>query len=135
MEIINITQSKLFTFADMESSSNMEYRIGIVLAKLGLKISSSGFAFLKYGIYLMASDMDSYRYLITKRLYVDIASHFNTTSSRVERAIRTSIGNAKYVEPETCCMYLGNNKQPSSYTNGELIITLAELLKYNMAMQ
>ena len=67
-----------------------EYEIKKMLRRLGVKTTNRGYSFISYGVSLTLKDK-SYLEYITKTLYVDIASNFNTSGSCVERDIRTTV--------------------------------------------
>jgi two-component system response regulator (stage 0 sporulation protein A) len=58
--------------------------------QVGIPAHIKGYHYLRYAIILSLDDVEMLD-SITKKLYPSIASHFNTTSSRVERAIRHAI--------------------------------------------
>lgn len=61
----------------------------------GFKHSQRGFQYIATAIELVSLDRN-YLYGITKQLYPKIAQEFDTTASRVERAIRHSIETAGF---------------------------------------
>ena len=67
-----------------------EDEIKKMLRRLGVKTTNRGYSFISYGVSLTLKDK-SYLEYITKTLYVDIASNFNTSGSCVERDIRTTV--------------------------------------------
>lgn len=67
-----------------------ENEIKNTLRRLGVKTSNHGYSYITHGILLTLQDK-SYLEYITKNLYVDIAHHFNTSDSCVERNIRTVV--------------------------------------------
>jgi two-component system response regulator (stage 0 sporulation protein A) len=81
---------------EMEKDSFIEY----ALTKIPIAANLKGFSYLQVGIALAIDDMGILR-RVTKSLYPQIAYHFNSSASRVERAMRHAIdlawakGNAK----------------------------------------
>ena len=69
---------------------NINQKISKLLHDLGMPSHIKGYQYIRDAIYMMYSD-SSYIGGITKQLYPSIASKYNTTSSRVERAIRHAI--------------------------------------------
>ena len=69
-----------------------EKSISEALRKIGMPCSMLGFVYAKEAIMLIATS-NEYR-TITKTLYPAVARKYNTTCSRVERAIRHSIAKA-----------------------------------------
>ena len=67
-----------------------ELKIAETLKECGTPADLSGYFYLKYAIDAMLQDM-SLMHNITKRLYPMIAKKFNTSASRVERAIRHAV--------------------------------------------
>ena len=78
---------------------------------------------------------DEYLHNITKMLYPRIAEEFNTTSSKVERAIRHSIevawrrGNVEYIDKIFGYSISPSKAKPS---NGEFLATCVEFLRRNL---
>lgn len=64
-----------------------------ILLSIGIPPNLLGYRYLIYGIELLLMDSD-YMQHITTRLYIDIASKFNTTPSGVERAMRHAMNAA-----------------------------------------
>lgn len=62
-----------------------------LLLSIGIPPNIYGYEYTVYALQLLLLDEGYYRYGITKRLYVDIAKHYETTPTRVERAIRHAI--------------------------------------------
>ena len=72
---------------------------------------------------------------VTKRLYPEVARRFNTTSSRVERAIRHSIEVAwDRGDLDTLNHYFGYtvNNNRGKPTNSEFIAMIADKLRLKM---
>lgn len=61
-----------------------------VLLDIGFPHHVYGFNFITYALQLIMID-PSILHHVTKELYPDVAKHFYTTPTRVERAIRTAI--------------------------------------------
>lgn len=107
-----------------------EKKISEELRTLGVPCSCKGFFYLKTAILMVQEDV-SYLDQLTKRLYVDVAKKYDTTSSRVERAIRHVIeriyvvGNLKELSTLGLCDPL-----KGKMTNGQFIGALWERLKY-----
>ena len=78
----------------------------LLLHRLGFRCTYKGFRYLCYAIELAMAD-ETYLTRLTKGLYPDIAAHFHTTGSAVERSMRTLIeifwqqGNQDYFEKIT----------------------------------
>ena len=75
---------------DLESTYNLERRISEVLRNLGVPAHLKGYNYLRTAIAVCVED-ESILDSITGRLYPKLARHHDTTSSRIERAIRHAI--------------------------------------------
>lgn len=72
------------------AQKNIEVRISEILHDLGIPSSLKGFYYIRDSILLILRSNNFINY-ITKEIYPRIAEDYNTTSSRVERAIRNAI--------------------------------------------
>ena len=61
-----------------------------IIHEIGIPAHIKGYQYLRYSIMLVIDNLDVIN-SITKKLYPTVASHFGTTASRVERAIRHAI--------------------------------------------
>lgn len=61
-----------------------------IIHEIGIPAHIKGYQYLRYSIMLVIENLDIIN-SITKKLYPTVAKHFNTTASRVERAIRHAI--------------------------------------------
>lgn len=107
--------------------------INELLGELGIPSNIKGFAFLKYALTLIEEKgVDFYCTAITKVLYPEIAKKFNSTSSRVERAIRNAIeiawlrGN---LELQKYIFRWSIDPEKGRPTNAEFIATLGYYLR------
>mgnify|MGYP002559033822 CR=1 FL=1 len=73
---------------------NLEEIVSKLLREMGVAPSLKGYDYLRIAIILTMENKELYLHNITKALYPDIAKRKNTTSSRVERAIRHAIETA-----------------------------------------
>lgn len=71
-------------------TKDLETAVTKVIHDLGVPAHIKGYQYMRTAIMMVIEDMNLLNY-ITKTLYPDIAKLYNTTSSRVERAIRHSI--------------------------------------------
>lgn len=67
-----------------------EQRVKETLRRLGVNTSTQGYGYIAYGVALSLKDSGCLEH-VTKGLYVDIARHFGTSVSCVERDIRTAV--------------------------------------------
>ena len=75
------------------NEDDLERRIFKFQTKLGIRSNIKGYNYIKTAITLAYNDSTILE-SVTKRLYPDIAKIYNTTASRVERAIRHAIETA-----------------------------------------
>lgn len=68
----------------------LKLRIAEVIHELGVPAHVKGYAYLRYAIMLVVEDEHLIEY-VTGALYPVVAKEFDTTASRVERAIRHAI--------------------------------------------
>ena len=134
LDILNGRILDLFDEAEKVKYSNdstVEVEVSSMLHNLGIPSHVKGYKYIREGIMLLYSSEDS-MHLITKEIYPEIALKFNTTSSRVERAIRHAIeiswirGDLKLMEN-----IFGNSIdfERSRPTNSEFLTTIADRLK------
>lgn len=104
-----------------------------MLHELGIPSHLKGYQYIRDGIMLMyENDINST--LVTKDIYPEIADKYDTTSSRVERAIRHAIeiswvrGNLKLMEDLFGHSIDFDRSKP---TNSEFLTTIADHLKLN----
>ena len=107
--------------------------INELLGELGVPSNIKGFAFIKYALSLIEEKrVDYYCTAITKVLYPEIAKKFNTTSSRVERAIRHAIDIAWLrgnLELQKYLFRWSIDPEKGRPTNAEFIATLGYYLE------
>ena len=73
-----------------KSEENLEALVTNIIHEVGVPAHIKGYQYLREAIIMVVNDIDVINQ-ITKSLYPRIASKFNTTPSRVERAIRHAI--------------------------------------------
>lgn len=109
---------------------NYNEKIATLLKKVGISPALLGYKYTREAIKLVLED-DTVLEDITKRLYPDIAKKFNSTASRVERAIRHGIERAfDNIPADIITAVFGNTVayHKGKVTNSEFIATLAELI-------
>lgn len=74
----------------IEGEVNLETRVTKIIQEIGIPAHIKGYLYLREAITIVIKDMD-YLGAITKELYPAVADKFDTTPSRVERAIRHAI--------------------------------------------
>lgn len=112
-------------------NQELQLKISDMLHKLGMPSHIKGYQYIRDSIILAYNDSDLFKG-ITKEIYPEIANRYDTTSSRVERAIRHAIeiswnrGDYQLMDK-----YFGNSidYEKSKPTNAEFIMTLTDRLK------
>lgn len=126
-------EAGVFTYSDFKNSAILECRIGYILRKLHIAVDLKGYNYLKYAIQLVYED-PSYIDGVTKKLYPDVAKHFNTTATRVERSIRHVISESmQHVNVNNLEEYIGNWAE--GYTNSQYICGIVECLHLSSLME
>lgn len=127
LETFDITNSKSINLYQ----SNLQKSITNMLHELGMPSHIKGYQYIREGISMIYNNPEIIGG-ITKELYPDIASKFDTTVSRVERAIRHAIevswnrGNWDYMEEIFGHSVDIDKAKP---TNSEFIVTVADKLR------
>lgn len=118
----------------MVSNKDLEQSITNLLHTLGMPSHIKGYSYIRDGISLLYNK-PSILGAITKELYPEIASRYDTTSSRVERAIRHAI-EVSWARGDIDAMddIFGNSVdfERAKPTNSEFIATLADRLRLDM---
>ncbi len=111
--------------------NNLQISITNILHELGIPSHIKGYQYIREGISIIYTTPNKIGG-ITKELYPEIASKYNTTNSRVERAIRHAIevswnrGNWELMEKIFGHSVDIDRAKP---TNSEFIVTIADKLK------
>ena len=112
-------------------ASNLQVSITKMLHELGIPSHIKGYGYIREAVYIIFENPDVIGG-ITKELYPALATKFNTTVSRVERAIRHAIevswnrGNLDYMEELFGFSVDIDRAKP---TNSEFIVTIADKLR------
>ncbi len=112
------------------SDHDLDERLSEVFIYAGIQPHIKGYSFLREAVKLAVRDPDILN-SITKRLYPAVAAMFDTTPSKVERAIRHAIevawarGKIENLNNVYGIKIFGKGDKP---TNGELIALLADRL-------
>lgn len=113
---------------------NIESRVTNILHEIGVPAHIRGYHYIREAIMMAVNDMDVLNY-ITKELYPSIAEKCNTTSSRVERAIRHAIevawSRGKIDAIDQLFGYTIDNHKGKP-TNSEFIALIADRLRLEL---
>ena len=117
-----------------ETKNDLETNITMYIQQLGVPAHIKGYQYIRDAITMVIDDMDTIN-SITKLLYPSVAKHYNTTASRVERAIRHAIevawdrGNPDILNELFGYTILGSKGKP---TNTEFIALIADKIRLDM---
>jgi two-component system response regulator (stage 0 sporulation protein A) len=131
LESLEKVVSSLFINELTYNQSDIKLQVTNLLHSLGIPSHIKGYNYIRDGIIKIYND-SSLIGAITKELYPTIANEYDTTSSRVERAIRHAI-EVSWIRGDYHMMedLFGNSidYDRSKPTNAEFIVTLADRLK------
>ncbi len=116
------------------SSRNLEIEVTNIMHEIGVPAHIKGYQYLRDAIMMVVKDLDVIN-SITKLLYPSIAKEYNTTPSRVERAIRHAIEVAwsrGQVEAIDALFGYTVNIGKGKPTNSEFIAMIADKLRLEL---
>lgn len=119
------------TRREQKKSENIETNITNMMHDIGVPAHIKGYLYLREAITMVYHDIELLG-SITKILYPDIAKKFNTTASRVERAIRHAIEvawNRGNIDSITDLFGYTVNVSKAKPTNSEFIAMVADKLR------
>ncbi|KRQ86818.1 Stage 0 sporulation protein A [Caloramator mitchellensis] len=115
----------------LKSSNNLESEITNIIHEIGVPAHIKGYLYLREAIHMVVDDIELLS-AVTKELYPTIAQKYNTTASRVERAIRHAIEVAwSRGQVETINRIFGYtiHNDKGKPTNSEFIAMIADKLR------
>ena len=130
----NTQQSYIEIAEGGDKEQNLEALVTNLIHEVGVPAHIKGYQYLREAIMMVVKDIDVINQ-ITKSLYPQIAYKFNTTPSRVERAIRHAIevawgrGDQKMVEKIFGYTISASKGKP---TNSEFIAMIADKLRLEL---
>lgn len=117
-----------------KNEENLEALVTNIIHEVGVPAHIKGYQYLREAIMVVVNDIDVINQ-ITKQLYPEIAEKFNTTPSRVERAIRHAIevawGRGKAEAVENIFGYTVSAAKGKP-TNSEFIAMIADKLRLEL---
>ncbi len=127
---------KVPNLSSADSAKSLEAKITNIIHEIGVPAHIKGYLYLREAILMVIQNIDLLG-AVTKELYPGIASKFNTTPSRVERAIRHAIEVAwtrgKIDTIDKIFGYTINNNKGKP-TNSEFIAMVADKLRLELEM-
>lgn len=127
-----ITEINIKTYEDLSTSIILDCKVTYILRTLGIPAHLNGYMYLKSAIIKTVED-PAYLFLITKRLYVDLAKEYGVTASKVERGMRTAIEKTEGTNSAIKIAFIGQSKD--YYTNTEFITGISELIRCSRLME
>ncbi len=127
----NRTSAKRVQSPFAAGDKSLEVTITEIIHQIGVPAHIKGYHFLRYAIMTAVENPDIIN-AVTKQLYPAVAKHFETTSSRVERAIRHAIEVAwDRGDVDVLNSYFGYTIHTSrgKPTNSEFIALIADKLQ------
>lgn len=117
-----------------QENFDLETGVTSIIQKIGIPAHIKGYQYIREAIMMVIKDMDTIN-SVTKILYPTIARKYNTTSSRVERAIRHAIevawdrGDPDVLDSMFGYTILSSKGKP---TNSEFIAMISDKLRLGM---
>ncbi|MBB6448939.1 two-component system response regulator (stage 0 sporulation protein A) [Geomicrobium halophilum] len=128
---ITVSSSNKESGSGKEQGVNLDQRITSIIHEIGVPAHIKGYMYMREAITMVYNNIELLG-SITKELYPDIAKKFNTTASRVERAIRHAIEVAwSRGNIDSISHYFGYTVSMSKAkpTNSEFIAMVADKLR------
>lgn len=128
------TKNLDMSLTPQNKKKNLEKEITNIIHEIGIPAHIKGYFYLREAIYMVIKDVELLS-AVTKVLYPTIAKKFNTTSSRVERAIRHAIEvawNRGCVETLNDLFGYTVPREKGKPTNSEFIAMIADKLRMEL---
>ena len=130
----NTSVNPVVTFDCSVTNNDLEVTVSEIMHQIGVPAHIKGYHYLREAIILSINDTEMIN-SVTKLLYPTIAKTFNTSSSRVERAIRHAIEVAwDRGDVDVLSAYFGYTIQNTrgKPTNSEFIAMISDKLRLKM---
>ena len=134
MEELRLSGSRRIMIPRRNDNSSIESMVTGIIHEIGVPAHIKGYQYLREAIIIAVNDMDVIN-AITKVLYPQVAKTFQTTPSRVERAIRHAIEVAwDRGDLDTLQRFFGYtvSNTKGKPTNSEFIALIADKLQLQM---
>lgn len=132
-EILNIVTANPKKLK-VAGSKNIDEKLSNIFIRVGIPPHIKGYQYLRVAVKLAVNDPDMVNKM-TKKLYPTVAEYFNSSPSKVERAIRHAIevawskGKIENINTIFGIKIYGKEDKP---TNGELIALVADKVSIDM---
>ena len=133
----NVVAKNAMDVVMTSESSDLELRVSNILQEIGITAHIKGYTYIRTAI-IMTVNNPQIMENVTKVLYPEVAKAYNTTSSRVERAIRHAIEVAwNRGDVDVLNSYFGYTIQSSrgKPTNSEFIAMISDKLRLKYKLQ
>ena len=134
LEEIRVGEGQKRTIGQTATPGNIEAMVTGIIHEIGVPAHIKGYQYLREAIIIAVNDMDGIN-AITKVLYPQVAKTFQTTPSRVERAIRHAIEVAwDRGDLDTLQRFFGYpvSNTKGKPTNSEFIALIADKLQLQL---
>lgn len=129
--IVSLQQDSIFKAKTGKSKQDIEQIVTETIHKIGVPAHIKGYQYMREAIMMVIKDLDAIN-SVTKILYPTVAKKYNTTSSRVERAIRHAIevawdrGDIEVLDEMFGYTIRSSKGKP---TNSEFIAMISDMLR------
>lgn len=131
ISVVEGSKSEDSSYDDNKEPMDLEVEITSIIHEIGVPAHIKGYMYLREAITMVVNDMELLS-AVTKELYPSIAKKYNTTASRVERAIRHAIevawGRGQVEAINKLFGYTVHNEKGKP-TNSEFIAIIADKLR------
>ncbi len=133
-EVISVEEGSQTSTRSQQQNINVEERITEIMHKIGVPAHIKGYLYLRKAIGMVVREVDLLG-AVTKKLYPQVAEEFDTTASRVERAIRHAIevawdnGNMKAINEIFGHSITSSTGKP---TNSQFIAKIADKIRIEL---
>lgn len=132
----SMSMFKSVKMPDKQQGGSFDLEMGVtaIIQKIGVPAHIKGYQYMRDAIIMVIKDMDAIN-SVTKILYPTVAKKYNTTSSRVERAIRHAIevawdrGDPEVLDEMFGYTILSSKGKP---TNSEFIAMISDKLRLEL---
>ena len=125
------SSTKLVSEDEVQRNKSLQEKVTEIIHEVGVPAHIKGYQYLREAILIAVEDMDVIN-AVTKVLYPEVARRYNTTPSRVERAVRHAIETAwDRGDLETLQRYFGYtvSNTKGKPTNSEFIAMIADRIR------
>lgn len=127
-EVLNRSEVRRVKSQNFEDDKELKIKLSYIMRELGITANLIGYNYLMEAVICVYKDSSYMK--VTKKLYPHIAKKFNTTVSRVERAIRHAIMKSfDNCDVDVINEYYTYSPNKGCATNSEAIASLADYIK------